>query len=823
MTQSCNRSFQSAVRGLCFALTAFLLPLSAAHASAAGAPAKALVAVGSMPVNTFIGTQDEGNTFPGASAPFGMIQVGPIADHYAGYRYSDQKIRGFGHSFLSGAGCWEQGGQLSVLPVTGSIGPGGDFDTSKKDSFDHKKYAAEYTHDGEVGQAGYYKVKLTSYGGITAETTALTRAAAERYTYAPGTQTGHVLVNLGQANERHSVIGSEVKVVGDRSVEGKIVTRSFCGGAKYTTWFRMEFDQPFAARGIWDDRAGWPDVDGPSQQGEAKPHGVWLSFDLKDGQAVTAVSAISHVDAEGARINLKAEGMQGDRPMSFEAMKTKAQANWQRELASVRIEGGSNDDRTVFYTALYHALLQPLTGNDADGRYRGYDDAIHVARDWTYYEFFSLWDTYRAQNQMLALLRPERASDIATSVLKIREQGGWLPRWGYANFETNIMTGDPVTPFLVDLWRFGALKGREAEAYAALRENAFGVPAHGIRPQGRSGNPSYMQQGFVQYDRSFVSKGMDTDPHHGASATLEYAAADGALAEMARALGHADDAKVLAQRALNWKAIWDPSVVDAPTGQKGFPRPRLVDGSWFGDVGSGYDPRGDHGFHEGTAWQYQWLVPQDVPGLVAAMGGAQQALKRLDQFFDYEAVLADPNAVRKSWVVGPYSYYAQFRYNPNNEPDLHAPWLYTLMGQPWKTTTVARAAETLFTNGPGGVTGNDDLGTMSSWYLFSALGMYPDMPGSGRFLLHAPRFAKAEIDLPQGRILRIEAPGARPGERRFVKSVNYAGRALERVWLDWEQLQSASTLKYQLSTRPDTKGWGTRGRDLPRAPAGVAN
>jgi predicted alpha-1,2-mannosidase len=782
-------------------------------------PAAAAMDAGTTPVNTFIGTQDEGNTFPGAAAPFGMIQVSPIADHYAGYRYSDKRIRGFGHSFVSGAGCWEQGGQLSVLPVTGRIGPGGDFDTAKAGSFDHKKYAAEYSHEGEVGQAGYYKVKLTSYGGITAKATALTRAAAERYTFAPGRATGHVLLNLGQANERHSVVGSEVKVVDERSVEGRIVTKSFCGGAKYTTWFRIVFDRPVAARGIWDERGGWPGVDGPSQQGEAKPHGAWLSFDLKDGKAVTAVSAISHVDAEGARINLRAEGMEDGKLLSFDAMKAKAQRAWQRELASVRIEGGSNDDRTVFYTALYHALLQPMTGNDADGRYRGYDDLVHAARGWTYYEYFSLWDTYRAQNQLLALLRPERARDIANSVLKIREQGGWLPRWGYANFETNIMTGDPVTPFLVDLWRFGALKGREREAWAALRENAFGVPAFGIRPQGRSGNPSYLRQGFVQYDRGFISKGMDTDPHHGASATLEYALADSALAQMAKALGHAGDARVLAQRALNWKKVWDPAVVDAPTGQRGFPRPRLADGSWFADVGSGFDPRGDHGFHEGTAWQYQWLVPQDVPGLAAAMGGTDQALRRLDQFFDYEALVADPNAVRKSWVVGPYSYYSQFRYNPNNEPDLHAPWMYTLMGQPWKTTTVLRAAETLFGNGPSGVTGNDDLGTMSAWYLFSALGMYPDAPGSGRFLLHAPRFARIDVDLDNGRTLRIEAPGADARGVQYIQGVQFEGAPSQQVWIDWQKLRNGGTLRYALGNARSE--WGTAQNDLPAAACAV--
>lgn len=798
----------STSRILCTLLAAIVLPVSAAP--------------GAMPVNTFIGTQDEGNTFPGASAPFGMIQVGPTGEHYAGWRYSDPRIRGFGHSYISGAGCWEQGGQLQVLPVTGRIGPGGDFDTAKAESFDYKHYAAAYSHDGEVGQAGYYKVQLTSYGGITAEATALTRAAAERYTFAPGTASGSVLLNLGQANERHSVVGSELRVVDDHSVEGKITTKSFCGGAQYSTWFRIVFDQPFVAHGIWDDRGGFPGASGPSQQGDSRPHGAWLTFDLKRGTAVTAVSAISHVDIEGARANLKADGMAGGQPVTFDAMRAKAQADWQRELGSVRIEGGSNDDRTVFYTALYHALLQPLTASDADGRYRGYDDAIHTAKGWTYYEYFSLWDTYRAQNQMIALLRPQRARDIANSVLKIREQGGWLPRWGYADFETNVMTGDPVTPFLVDLWRYGALKGREAEAYAALRENAFGVPPAQIRAQGRSGNPSYLRQGFVQYDRAFVSKGMDTDPHHGASATLEYSLADGALAVMAKALGHTADAKLLDQRALNWRKLWDASVVDAPTGLHGFPRPRLLDGSWFSDVNGSYDPRGERGFHEGTAWQYQWLVRQDIPGLAAAMGGPAQALHRLDLFFDYDALLADPQAVRKSWVVGPYSYYSQFRYNPNNEPDLHAPWVYTLMGQPWKTTTVLRAAETLFGNGPSGVTGNDDLGTMSAWYLFSALGMYPDAPGSGRFLLHAPRFAHAEIDLANGRTLRIDAPEARPGERRFVQSVSFDGRPLSRVWLDWEQLQAAGKLEYRLAPQPDPAGWGTHARDLPHAPAGIA-
>ncbi|KHL55376.1 GH92 family glycosyl hydrolase [Xanthomonas cannabis] len=795
--------WRRAAAGLC------LLGMVAAPPLAAQDPAQ---------VNTFIGSKDDGNTYPGASAPFGLIQVSPIGAHYAGWRYDDPSIRGFGHSFLSGAGCWEQGGQVSILPVTGRIGPGGDFDTTDAKAFDQKRYAARYTHDGEVGQAGYYKVRLTDYGGIDAEASALTRAAAERYTFAPGADTGHLLINVAQANDRHVVIGSQVQLAGDRAVEGKLVTQSFCGGHEYTTWFRLEFDRPFTAHGVWGEDGGVPGAR-HGMGGELKPNGAWLSFPLgkgKDARAVTVVSAISHVDAQGARTNLRADGMQGGKLLSLEQMRQRAQQTWRRELASLQLEGASNDDRSVAYTALYHALLQPLTGSDADGRYRGYDDAIHHADGWTYYEYFSLWDTYRSQNQLLALLQPARARDIGRSLLAIHQQGGWLPRWGYANFDTNIMTGDPVTPFLVDLWRFGALQGNEAEAYAALRQNAFGQPPINSRHAGRSGNANYLAKGFVQYDRAFPSKGMDVDPHHGGSATLEYALADCALAQMAQALGHSDDSAQLRARGGNWHNVWDADVRDAETGFAGFPRPRLEDGNWYAPSNDQYSPRSQHGFHEGTAWQYQWLVLQDIPGMLQAMHGSEQAGKRLDAFFAYDDLLKDPrNGARTHWVVGPYSYYNQYRYNPNNEPDLHAPWMYTLIGQPWKTATVVRAAQQLFTNAPNGVTGNDDLGTMSAWYLFSALGLYPAVPGSGQFLLHAPRFKRATLTLGNGKRLRIDAPGADGRTLQYVDGVRLNGKPQPQVFLDWAQLQQGGTLSFALTNRAPTQGWGTQADALP--------
>ncbi|WP_436394242.1 GH92 family glycosyl hydrolase [Amycolatopsis sp. MEPSY49] len=786
----------------------------------AGALALAVVATGVSPVvaeasggdaldavNTFIGTQDEGNTFPGASAPFGMTQVSPITSHYAGYRYTDTAIRGFGHFFLSGAGCWEQGGLVSTLPTTGEVGPGKAFDTTKASTFDQKLYAAPFTHDGEIGKPGYYKVHLTGYGGVDVETTAATRAGVERYTFTkPGD--ANVFVNVGQANDKEPVTGSSIRVVDDRTVEGTVESQAFCGGKAYTTYFTTKFDKPFKSSGTWSPDGGTPGS--RESKGGAGLRGAWLTF--AGGGQVTATTAISQVDAQGARVNLAAEKIR-----SFDAAKDAVQRTWRHELSTVDIKGGSTDDRTVFYTSLYHALLQPLTANDADGRYYGFDKKIHRAVGWTYYDFFSLWDTYRSQNQLLALLRPSRAKDIAKSILAIHDQGGWLPRWAYASQETNTMTGDPVTPFLVDLWRFGALSGEEAHAYQALLQNSREIPPASSPFQGRSGNASYQADGFVQYDPNFPKKGQDTDPNHGASATLEYALGDCSLSVMAAALGKKDDAAALEEKGRTYRTLWDETQTDR--GFTGFFRPKVLGGDWFSPADKPYSPQSQDGFHEGTAWQYQWLVQQDVPGLVDRMGGPAATGKRLDDFFAYDELLKNPaTAVRENWVVGPYDYYDQFRYNPNNEPDLHSPWMYALTGQPAKTSAVVRAAHTLFTNAPNGVTGNDDLGTMSAWYVFSALGLYPAVPGTGNFVLNAPRFAKSVLHLENGRDVTIKAPGADGSELQYVSGLKVESRASDRVYVNVDQLKRGATLDFRLTADAATATWGTSPASAPVSP-----
>ncbi|WP_433264412.1 GH92 family glycosyl hydrolase [Actinosynnema sp. CS-041913] len=722
-------------------------------------------------VNTFIGSKDDGNTFPGAAVPFGMAHSSPIGSHYAGWRYDDPVIRGFGHFFLSGAGCSEQGGLVSILPTTGLPA-----------SFDHRRYGVAYAHDGEVGRPGHYRVRLGS--GITVESTATTRTGVERFAFPPGT-TPHVLVNVGQANDREPVSRSSVRVVDDRTLAGTVTAQAFCGGKPYTTYFTTTFDRPFARTGNWGGAAGGAGL-----------RGQWVTF--ADGP-VTAATAISHVDAEGAAKNL-AEA----RGKPFDVLRDAAQSRWRDELRSIEIDTADADDRTVFYTALYHVLLQPLTGNDIDGRYRGFDDQVHTADGWTYYEYYSLWDTYRAHNQLLALLRPGRARDIARSVLAIHEQGGRLPRWAYANQETNTMTGDPVTPFLVDLWRFGALEGLEDKAYAALIRNADEVPPASSPFEGRAGNPSYLANGFVQFDKDFPKKGQDVDPHHGASATMEYALADAALSVMAEALGHQEDAAELRRRGRNYRVLWDTTVADR--GFTGFPRPKTANGEWLRP----FTPQGQDGFHEGTAWQYQWLVQQDVPGLVERLGGKEKAAARLDDFFAYPDLVADPaGTVREKWVVGPYDYYNQFRYNPNNEPDLHAPWMYALVGEPWKTSAVNRAAQSLFVNAPNGVTGNDDLGTMSAWYVFSALGLYPVTPGTGQFVLHAPRFSRAVIHLESGRDITITASGTDTSTLQYVKAARLDDTPHDRVWVDYESLTEGAALAFDLTADPGEATWGT--------------
>ncbi|WP_067507388.1 GH92 family glycosyl hydrolase [Actinoplanes sp. TFC3] len=729
-------------------------------------------------VHPFVGSQNFGNTFPGASAPFGMVQVSPDTGGQGGYDYQQNSIYGFSQTHLSGVGCGVAG-ELPMLPTTGAV-----------TTSDPNAYRSGFSHSDEQASPGYYRVGLSKYN-TQAELTATPRTGWQRYTF-PATGDANVMFNTGKANQ--SVFDSEIHVVGDRTVEGRVHAGNFCAGKDdHTVYFTASFDRPFKASGTWRGATLTPGGKDASGTGS---NGAWVTFDANTDRDVVVKVALSYTGLDGARKNLQAETADS---YDFDATRAKLRSTWVDELDRIQIGGGSQDRRSVFYTALYHSLLHPNLAGDVDGQYVGFDRKVHTASGYTPYQNFSLWDTYRPQNQLLEMLAPDVARDVALSVVGIGRDGGWLPRWALANSETNIMTGDPVTPFLVEAWSKGLLKGHEEEAYALLKANATSQPPAGSPYNGRTGQDYYAERGYIpsglELGKDCVNKGGDNDCNPPASATLEYSAADASLALMAEGLGKTADAKLFAERGQWYRNLWDTSI-------DGF-RPRTVDGTWL----TPYDPiAADEQFHEGGSYQYQWLVPQDPAGLVQLLGGRRKTERRLDDFFAYDKLLTDPaGTARTEWINSPYDYYAKSTYNPNNEPDLLAPYMYHWAGAPAKTATVVRAAMTLFTTGPDGMTGNDDLGTMSAWYVFSSLGLYPTMSGANFLAVSSPQFPSAKVNVG-GKTLTINAPGA-SDTNRYIQSVSLNGKPVTANWVNWSQIASGGTLTHTLGSRPSK--WGT--------------
>ncbi|WP_405784589.1 GH92 family glycosyl hydrolase [Streptomyces sp. NBC_01378] len=736
-------------------------------------------------VNPFIGTENEGNTYPGAAVPFGMVQFSPDTGHNTGYDYSENHIRGFSTVHLSGVGCG-LGGDLPVLPTTGDI-----------TSTDYAKYAAEFSHDDEKASPGSYKVGLKT--GIEVELTATKRTGVQRYTF-PATDKANVLINAGQS--LHKTLNTKVEILDNRTVRTAITGSGFCQDTKpYTVYTITRFDRPFKTSGTWKGDAVTEGSKKSTAGGERS--GAFVRFDTSKDRSVEATTAISYVDAQGAALNLSSEGGR-----SYDRVEHAAQAAWEDRLDDVKAQGGSDTLRRTFYSSLYRSFLAPNIGSDVDGRYTGWDQKIHRAKGYTYYQNWSLWDTYRTQAQLLSLLAPRESRDMAISVIKIDEESGWLPKWGYGTVETNIMTGDPATPFLTNAYQQGLLKGYEEQAYRALKKNADGVPPADSAPVGREANKEYIADGFAPYikDRAHVKPG-DSDYDHGASATLEYALSDAMLGQMAKDLGHKDDAARYTQRAQNYRKIFDSST--------GFFRARDAAGTFTGPA----DPAKSEGFHEGTSWQYQWLVPQDLPGMVGLIGGTKAANDRLDSFFAYDQLVQDPaKTAREVWVNGPYDYYNADKYNPQNEPDLIAPYTYLSTGQPWKTTDVVHAALTLFTDAPTGMTGNDDLGTMSAWNVLSSIGIFPVQPGTDTWGLSTPVFERVDVTLdrryyPKGH-LTVKAPGA-SDSARYIQSAQTDGTAFGKTYLTTDDIRGLRELSFRVGDKPST--WGTSADAAPPA------
>ncbi len=747
-------------------------------------------------VNVFIGTTNGGNVYPGATLPFGMVAFSPEqtalpGKRFAiaapgGYEWRANGVRGFSLTHLSGTGCAGASGDIPIMPVTIPI------ETSPASVEAGLMYSSILEHDNEQASPGAYGVKLDN--GVKADLAATARTAVGSFTF-PKEKPANILFRTSD-----SEVGSTASTIridaANRIVTGSVTSGNFCGylaedrrESYYTLHFVAVFDQPFEAGGTWrDDRVfkGATEGNGGTGYGKrghppaGKGAGGWISFDPKRASTVTVRIGVSYVDEAGARANLEHESPAGTTLATAQAA---ARAAWSHSLGQIAIKGGTRDDRTVFYTALYHALLEPNLYSDRDGRYRGFDGNIHrLSRGQTaQYANYSGWDVYRSQLQLVTLLDPRRGSDIAQSLLNQAEQNdGVWDRWTHLTGATGVMNGDPSPPSLAAIYAFGGHSFDLRRAYASLKQAAT-VPT--AKDLSRKGCPVLcigQRPGLDQWLRlHYMPVGA---PGWGtASDTLELSAADFGLAELAHASGDAQGERLFRARSGWWRNLFNPKA----TKESGYIQPRNADGSW-----PSFDPASDEEFVEGSGAQYLWMVPFDPAGLIEALGGREAAIRRLDAFF------REPDG---TWAVtksGPL--HAEL----DNEPSIAAPWLYNFLGQPWKTQATVRAAmRRIWTNRPDGISGNDDLGEMSSWYVWSALGLYPLYPGRAELVIGSPLFPAATIDRPGVRI-RIRAQGA-AADAPFVHALQVNGVASDRAWLPPEFVAQGGTLDFALAKDPD--------------------
>jgi predicted alpha-1,2-mannosidase len=792
-------------------------------------------------VNPFSGTapgaQDygtgggAGNTFPGPVLPFGMIQWGPdtspaSANAGGGYAYGDTRIRGFSVRRLSGAGC-ANGGEFPFTPTTAPIdgSPVPPLSTEPADRF-----VASFGHTDEHASPGFYRVGLNpgTPDRIDARLTATRRAGIARLTF-PAGAAASVLINAGGG--RTGAADADVRIDPARhEVTGSTSTGGFCLEPNhYRIHFAARFSRPFAAHGTWtrqalargaeaahdtspldllaaDEQApggfardSFTAVGGSGPTAQA---GAYVTFDTTTDRTVEVRVAISFVSVDGARRNLDAE-LGGRR---FAAVRAAARRAWNRMLRRIEVRGGRRADRRTFYSMLYHALVAPTTFSDADGRYAGMDGRVHRADGYTQYADFSGWDVYRSQMPLLALIAPRRASDLVRSLLADQRQSGWLPQWSIANAQTEVMTGDPAAPAIAGIWALGARRFDLREALAAMVKGATqpGAGGNGGYVE-RQAIEDYQRLGYVPHERNanLVTVGADAwrraFPAPGAAAadlvwgsagtTLEYAVADFAVARMAAAAGDPLTCRTFLRRAGNWRSVLDRSI--------GSVRPRWASGAFVAPYDpNASDPLSSQGFAEGDGAQYTWMVPHDPAGLFAVLGGREAAAARLDAFF------AELNA-------GPSSPHAFL----GNEPNSNAPWLYDWLGRPARTQDVVRRAIlSMFDAGPGGYPGNDDLGQMSAWYVFGALGLYPAIPGSDVLALGSPLFPRAVLRLG-GRRVWIVAPRAKR-QRPYVHGLVVDGRRWRKPWLRLARIADGGRLTFSLGRTPDPT-WGTAASAAP--------
>ncbi len=726
-------------------------------------------------VDPFVGTANSsvaaavlnglsGATFPGASLPFGMVQPSPDTPHAAppGYAWEDDSIVGFSLTHLSGAGCLAMR-DFPLFPQIGAVDPS-------------TEPSAHFSHQNEIASPGFYQVRLDS--GITVDLTATARSGFYRFTF-PRDRDARLLLAGSFQRDKLEVQDFKARVVSPTLVTGQRDDGLFCAAnTRYTVYFAARFERPIGATGSWS----FGEASDGSIEASGFDAGLYLGFDTRDDPVVQLKLGLSYVSADNALANLDAENPGWD----FDAVHRAAIDRWNALLGRIAVEG-RDEDKKSFYTALYHVLLSPSLASDASGDYLAFGGARKNAGAHPRYAQISGWDVYRSWAQLAAVLAPVETSDVVRTLVAAAKECGALPKWPIANQESSTMIGDPATPLIVNAWAFGARDFDAKEALAAMVHSASDPKAACDGKIVRDGLADYLARGYCPIDSGEVIWGP-------VSTTMEYAVADSTIAKFAAALGDAATAKTYAGRAANWKNLFDPA--RKANGFSGYVQPRRQADDNGAPSFQEVDVTADTGFVEGNAAQYTFMVPHDVPALVALLGGDAAAQARLDAFFTQVNAGTDK----------PYLYIG-------NEPGFNAPWIYPFTGAPHRSQKlVRRILGEAFSTAPGGLPGNDDLGATSSWQVWAMLGMYPAIPGVGGVVLGAPTFSKATIALANGKTLVISANAA--PDKPYVQSLRVDGKDTTSSWLSWDALANGSKLDFTLAATPN-ESWGAAPADRP--------
>jgi putative alpha-1,2-mannosidase len=760
-------------------------------------------------VNPLIGTQKMGHTFPGATVPFGAVQLSPDTDqqphnvggvynkdaykYCAGYQYDDKEIVGFSHTHFSGTGHSDLGDFL-IMPTVGplQLEPGKKGDPASG-------FRSAFSHANETAEAGYYAVRLDDHN-ILAEMTATTRVGMHRYTFPAASTDAHIILDLmhGIYNYDDKNVWTFVRVEGDRRIVGYRQTNGWA--RTRTVYFAMEFSKPFKSygfrnfgkvdyQGFWrkfDQTKNFPEAAGKQIRG-------YFDFDVDAGEQVKIKFALSPVSTAGAISNLRTEISDWD----FDRVKREAQATWNKELSKIAVTTLDDGEMVNFYTALYHALLTPTVYMDVDGQYKGLDQNVHKAvrlidtaktvrspgkpplythptkgEAFTNYTTFSLWDTYRALHPLLNIIQPSRNRDMVRSMQAHYDQSvhRMLPVWSHYANENWCMIGYHSVSVIADAIVTGNLTGQEAH-------RALLASAQTARTKYYDGLEWYMSMGYVPDDKNSSS----------VSKTLEYAYDDWAIAQAAKKLNNQPIYNEFIKRSENWRNHWDPST--------GFMRPKMSDGKFR----EKFDTLSTHGqgYIEGNAWNYSLYVPHNPAGMIELMGGKEKFSKHVDELFTMhlpDEFFAETEDVTREGIIGNYVH--------GNEPAHHAAYLYNWTDDPWKTQERVRMIlKNQYRPTPEGLGGNDDCGQMSAWYLFTALGFYPVAPGSGEYALGSPVIKTAAVRLEKGKVLNIEA--VNQGEKNvYVSRVELNGRPLNRRHITFNEISAGGKLVFLMSDKP---------------------